>query len=168
MFKHKNKFKVVIFSFVSICTVFLLGICVGIKYFSTQSKQMKFEAKTIRFYTIKKMLGKTMTNDEKNVVKKFNEKSNECLKKLTDNEKDYVDAMVDEILSLVANNNKVIFRLKDLKSVKQKELTAVAKKVKKCNTQSKKHLTKEEKKTLKIATSKMEVRDIIKLYNGIR
>ena len=86
MLKNKKNLKLIVASVLSFCVIFLLGICVGAKFFGVQNKKIKFEAKPIRFYTIKKMLGKTMTNDEQVVVKKFQEHNNLCISGLSNDE----------------------------------------------------------------------------------
>ena len=168
MFKNKKKIKIIALSVVSCAVIFLLGVCIGAKHFGIQNKKIKFETKTIRFYTIKKMLGKTMTNDEKVVVKKFQENTENCINAMSSENKNKVDALKNEILSLTKSNDKIVFRLKDLNSLNRKEVVAIAKKIKKCNVKGVKALNKDERKTFKRATSKMKIDDIIKLYNGIK
>lgn len=168
MFKNRKKVKIITLSILSCAIIFLLGVCIGAKCFSIQHKKIKFEAKTIRFYTIKKMLGKTINNDEKLVVKKFQENTENCINNFSTEEQNKVDVLKDEILSLAKGNDKISFRLKDLHSIKNKELISLAKKIKKCNTNGIKALNKDERKMLRRATSKMEINDIIKLYNGIK
>lgn len=168
MLKNKKKIKIIILSAVSCIVVFLLGVCIGAKCFSVQHKKIKFEAKNIRFYTIKKMLGKTITNDEKKVVKKFQESSEECINSFSVEERNGVNLLKDEVLSIAKGNDKISFRLKDLHSMKRKELVSLAKKIKRCNIKSIKALNKDERKMMRVAISKMEIDDIIKLYNGIK
>ena len=108
MLKNKKNLKLIVASVLSFCVIFLLGICVGAKFFGVQNKKIKFEAKPIRFYTIKKMLGKTMTNDEQVVVKKFQEHNNLCISGLSNDEKDKINIIKNEILSLKKNNDKII------------------------------------------------------------
>ena len=168
MLKNKKKVKIVTLSILFCAVVFLLGLCIGAKYFGIQHKKIKFEAKTIRFYTIKKMLGKTINNDEKVVVKKFQENTENCIKNFSTEEQKKVDVLKDEVLSLAKGNDKIAFRLKDLRSIKRKELVSLAKKIKKCNIKGIKALNKDERKMLRLATFKMEINDIIKLYNGIK
>ena len=130
MLKNKKKVKIVTLSILFCAVVFLLGLCIGAKYFGVQHKKIKFEAKTIRFYTIKKMLGKTINNDEKVVVKKFQENTENCIKNFSTEEQKKVDVLKDEVLSLAKGNDKIAFRLKDLRSIKRKELVSLAKKIK--------------------------------------
>ena len=168
MFKNKKKVKITTLLILLYIIVFSLGVCIGVKYFGIQHKKIKFEAKTIRFYTIKKMLGKTISYDEKVVVKKFQENTKNCINSFSTEEQKKVDILQNEVLSLAKGNDKIAFRLKDLHSIKQRELVFLAKKIKKCNIKSIKALDKDERKILRLATSKMEINDIIKLYNGIK
>lgn len=168
MLKNKKKVKIVALSTILCLLVFSLGVCIGAKYFGIQNKKIQFEAKIIRFYTIKKMLGKTITSDEKNVIGRFQENTEKCMNDLSTEEKNKVDIITNEVLSLAKNNDKVTFRLKDLKSLNRKELITLAKKIKRCNVRGVKALKKDERKILRIATSKMKIDDVIKLYNGIK
>ena len=114
------------------------------------------------------MLGKTITSDEKNIIGRFQENTEKCMNNLSTEEKNKVDIITNEVLSLAKNNDKVTFRLKDLKSLNRKELITLAKKIKRCNVRGVKALKKDERKILRIATSKMKIDDVIKLYNGIK
>ncbi len=170
MFDKKKKIKVCFAIVSSAVIVFLLGLCVGIYCFNKSgSKKVKFEAKQIRFYAIKKMLGKELAKDEQEVVKTFKNNAEECLNnKITKEEKEVVESIKDEVLEMAENNDKIVFRIKDLNSCKDKNNIKVAKKILSCNRVAKKALTKEDRKLLYKAASKMQIKDVIKLYNAIK
>lgn len=170
MFNTKKKVKIGFVVVVSAIVIFLLGLCVGIHCFSKSgSKKVKFEAQQVRFYVFKKMLGKELAKDEKQVVKTFKNNVEECLNnKITKEEKAVVENIKDEVLEMAEKNDKIVFRIKDLNSCKDKNNIKVAKKILSCNRMAKKALTKEDRKLLYKATSKMQIKDVINLYNAIK
>lgn len=170
MFDKKKKIKIGFVVIVSAIVIFLLGLCVGIHCFSKSgSRKVKFEATQIRFYSIKKMLGKELVKEEKEVVKTFKNNVDECLNnKITKEEKEVIENIKDEVLEMAEKNDKIVFRIKDLNSCKDKKNIKVAKNILYCNRKAKRSLTKEERKLLYKATSKMQIKDVINLYNAIK
>ena len=169
MWNSRNKSKKIIGYIVAIIAVFALGLCVGGHYFGGAKKKIKFEAKNISFYKVKKMIGVEMSNKERAVVDNFKINVNKCIdQNLSKEELDILLNIKNEVLKLSNNNDKVVFRIKDLNSGKDKHAVKVAKKVLRCNRSSRKFMSKEEKKLFNLSIAKMDLKDKIELFNAIK
>ena len=171
MWNSKDKNKKIIGCIVAVVVVFALGLCVGSYCFGGAKKKIKFEAKNISFYTVKKMIGIEMSSKERAVVDIFKDNVNKCIdQNLNKEELEVLLNIKNEVLKLSNNNNKVVFRIKDLNAGKKdkKKAVKVAKKVLKCNRSGKKVMSKAEKKLFNSGFAKMGLKDKIELFNAIK
>ena len=149
---------------VAIISAFLMGCFVGC---NLCAKHKGFKKPTdIKFYEVKKNIGKQIANDEKQAIKIFVDNFEKCLnEKLEDGEKNDLNAIQNEVLEIAKENHKIKVRIVDLKN---KNASVVVKKVRRCAGFSKKHMTKTDKRLMRGGLSKMKIEDIIKLFHGIR
>ena len=166
----KQKKTVAVLSVViALIASFLLGCFIGCNVCSKVKKQKK--QKPIKFSIIEKYFGKKLSKEEEESIKLFRNNTEVCLKyKLKDEESEILNKIENEVLDLAKENKEVSFKLGDLQVVKDnpKETKKVLKKLRKCVKESKKHMTKLDKKNMKKGIEKMEMKEVIKLYHGVR
>ncbi len=147
-----------------VISAFACGIVVGK---CSKCNNKKARSKFIQFYTVKKSVGMELNSEEKKIVKMFTIPYEECLSNsLTTKEKHKLSKIENEVLSLSKNNNKVKYRISDLKNGGNSSV--LIKKVNRCRYNAYKHITKADRRVMRTALSKMNVKDIISLFHGIR
>jgi paraquat-inducible protein B len=168
MFKKNKDFKEIICFVVFFIATCLVSGLVGYKLHKCNCKVKK--EKSINFFQ-HKLFGKKFSKNETVILKKTKQSIDECVKKtLNADQQKVLQNIVDEVLELAKDNNKVSFQISGLQSVKnnKKESNVVIKKIRKCFKTANKALTKQEKKDLRNAIKKQSVVDNIRFYNGIK
>ena len=164
--------KKVILSICVICIAiisFVSGYFTGISSCNTKSYK-HFKQKSISFFSVKKHLGEKISQEEKHATKIFIATYEECLQeKLDKNEIDVLENIKLEVLNLSKNNEKIKFKLSDLKSYNNNQNSKkIVKQARKCQKTAYKHMTKNDKRLFKKSLSKMPVKDIVSIYYGIK
>lgn len=161
-----SKQKIICISSCVVCVVasFLLGLFVGCNF--CHNKKSFKPQKQIKFYSIKKNLDKKILQDEQKAVNIFVGEFEDCLvKTLEDNEKQTLESITKEVLDIAKENTKVAVNVKELKTP---NAPIVVKKVRKCISKSKHHMTKTDKRLLNGGISKMKIDEMIKLFHGVK
>ena len=108
-----------------------------------------------------------MSAEEKKAIKLFIISYEECLSNNLDvQEKEQLIRIQNEVLKLAEGNKKIKFNIKNLESVKDNDV--VVKKVRRCQKNSYKHITKEDRRFIRSGLSKMSINNVIAMYHGIR
>lgn len=162
----KNNKQNIIFCIVLVASIvvsFGLGFAVGKNY-----KQHKKQKKSIvKFFQSNKHVGKELTKEEKQGVRYFIVPYEECLGSTLDvDEKNEMLAIQKDVIDLAKDNNKVKINLDKLKSAKDKKV--LIKKIKKCQKQAYKNMTKENKKNMRKGIKKMDIVSIISMFHGVK
>ena len=168
MFKKNKDFKKIICFVVFFVATNLISGLVGYKLHTCKCKVKK--ERSVKFFQ-HKLFGKKFTKNESIVLKKTKQSIDKCVKETLDTDQQKIlQNIVDEVLELAKDNNKVSFKISALQSVKnnRKESNVVVKKTRKCVKKTNKTLTKQEKKDLRSAIKKQSIVDNIKFYNGIK
>jgi len=167
----KIKNKIILFIIILAITVvsFLAGLFFGSEV-KSQKSSFSYLKKNVSFYSVKKHKGKEMTNEEKRAVKMFVSDYEECYRnELKWSEQKIMNDVKKEVMEMAKNNERITFKIKDLKSIKNNnDIEYVVKKVIMCQRKAYKHLIKVDKRLFKTALSKIPIDNIISLYHGIR
>ena len=162
---NKKKVILICVNVLAIIVAFACGFVVG--KCSKCDKNQKTKSKFVQFYTVKKNNGQVLNTDEKRVIKMFTNTYEECLTSdLNSQEKKKLSKIENEVLSLVKNNNKVKYKITDLKNGSNSK--SLLKKVNKCRDVAYKHITKADRRVMRTAISKMDVKNIISMFHGIK
>ncbi|MBQ7537117.1 MAG: hypothetical protein IJT14_03270 [Rickettsiales bacterium] len=163
----KQQIMLYIASVLTLFLTFWLGLFIGCKFCCSDKVKKNYLNREIKFYTVKKHLGKQMEEKEKNAMMIFKTNSERCLQeKLEGNEKEKLEAIKSEVLNLAKDNTSIRFKLSDLRS--GKDADTLAKKVRRCFMETRKHMTKTDRRLLHSAITKMKIDDIIGMFYGIK
>ena len=162
----QTKHKVILISTIVAIAImsFFCGFYVGNHYkFYKKHKN----AKTIKFYQTKKYAGQELSEKEKKDVEVFVLPYETCIRRNLDKQdRNIVLNIQKEVIELAKDNNKIKFKINDLKSAKDnKRIIDV---VKKCQKQTYKAMKKDEVKNFKKAIKKLKMVDIISIFHGIK
>ena len=161
--EKKRKILICFLSILALLVSFGIGFFIGQKY-----KFFKYSKRNnISFYSVKKNEGKEMSAEEKKAIKLFIMSYEECLANNLDvQEKEQLIRIQNEVLKLAEGNKKIKFNIKNLENVKEND--GIVKKVRRCQKNSYKHITKEDRRFIRSGLSKMSINNVIAMYHGIR
>ena len=147
---------------------FFAGFFVGknVKY----TKRQRLHNGYISFYSVKKYAGQETNDEEKQVLKLFVGLYEDCIRtQLDDRERAVVSEIQKEVLAMAADNDKIKFKLQDLKAVQNEaQAKQVVKKIKRCQRHIYKQLSKDGRGLFKRAISKLSISNVITVFHGIR
>jgi len=163
----KQKIMLYIASVLTLFLMFWLGLFMGCKFCCAGKMKNSYLNREIKFYTVKKHIGKQMAEKERSAIMIFKTNSERCLQEnLAGDEKEKLEAIKSEVLELAKDNTSIRFKLSDLKS--GKDADSLAKKVRRCFMETKKHMTKTDRRLLHSAITKMKIENIIEVFYGIK
>ena len=115
----------------------------------------------------KKYAGQELSEKEKKDVEVFVLPYETCIRRNLDKQdRNIVLNIQKEVIELAKDNNKIKFKINDLKSAKDnKRIIDV---VRKCQKQTYKAMKKDEVKNFKKAIKKLKMVDIISIFHGIK
>lgn len=163
--KHYDKKKIISLTIIGV-SMFVLGFVFGQiwslnEYTKTDKKHY---TNTIKFWTVKKKTGQAFTKDENHALSIYRDQVNKCIEtSLSQQELKTSQEIENKALNMSQDSTKLEIPYDSFSPEEQN----VIKKVKKCNSMAKKHITKMDKRILNSAISKMQLQDIIKLRHGV-
>ena len=159
-----NNKKLCLIASCAVIISFICGFFVGQLF---KCNKVAVKQKTITFKQIKNKVNKEVLQNESSALKVFINSYEECLSdNLNSEEYKKMLEIQKEVLEMSKGNTSVKFKVNDLKS--SQGAKKVIKDIRKCQKIATIHLTKNDKRLMKSAISKMELQSIIAIYHGIR
>ncbi|MEN9782418.1 MAG: hypothetical protein RL208_568 [Pseudomonadota bacterium] len=136
-------------------------------YSSTQYHNDGVVVKKVRFWTSKKHRGEAKTKEESVVLDMFKTNLTKCLERtLSNDELENLKIVKGRVVGKIGKKDHSIEFGYDEIGDNEFEIMQLAKKVKKCKKDTKKHMTKQDGRLFRNAVSKMELKEVVDFFEG--
>jgi hypothetical protein len=136
-------------------------------YSHNQSNKDATVVKKVRFWTSKKHKGESKTKDESVALDMFKTNLIKCLERtLSNDELENLKIVKSRVIDKIGKKDRSIEFGYDEIGDNEFEIMQLAKKVKKCKKETKKHMTKQDGRLFRSAVSKMELKEMVDFFEG--